>query len=147
MAEIIQGAVFNWTFCGPVLVAFQVDGITEPDRFALFIEELTGRENVGYCLGGAWGAAKLTSRQRRQVTEILKGVPTAVVVNHSVARGVLTAMGWLGLNVKGFAWGAVEKAAAFLRLPPDLAKESIATYRDLVTQSLPPGHPGLEPES
>ena len=142
MANIVRGATNNWTFIGTVGLVFHTDTELDDERWRDYIKELEG-SGVTHLLGGAWGAASLTSVQRGQLSKALSGVPAAVVVNHAVARGILTAVSWLGLKVKPFTWIDVEGAVKFLKLPPELTQEVVVGYKKLVRESLPAGHPGL----
>jgi hypothetical protein len=139
--EVVRGAVNNWTFLGPVVLAFHQEGELEPARWKAFIEDLK-THTFTHCFGGAWGAVQLTSVQRREVTEQLKGVPSALVTNHAVARGIVTAVGWLGMTVRGFGWDKVDEAAQYLSPPEVDYKALAAAFVQLRDASLPFGRGG-----
>jgi hypothetical protein len=61
--------------------------------------------------------------QRKSLTEQLAAlahIPRAVVTPSSVVRGVVTALSWLGHNMKAFSPSEMQQAVEFLHVPPDV---------------------------
>jgi len=111
-------------FLGPLVISFNQAGHLSQDRWDQFIAEIEERP-VTHCLGTGLGAIEVNSVQRRQAAAALRGLKVAVVSDHAVSRGIVTALGWLGLDIKSFSWGALEEAVRFLDVP-GLSVEEIA---------------------
>jgi hypothetical protein len=69
------------------------------------------------CLGASLGAVELTSVQRSQLTEVLKGKRIAGLTENAVARGVITALSWFGLQIRAWSWNKTSEAFDYLELP------------------------------
>jgi hypothetical protein len=63
-----------------------------------------------------------SSVQRSKLSRIpeLKTIPSAVVTSSAVARGIVTAVSWLGTKVRAFAPVNLRDALAYLRVPTEL---------------------------
>lgn len=64
------------------------------------------------------------AKQRRALAEVVDkdAMRVAVLTDSIVARGILTALAWLGLPQRAFAIGAQREAIAFLELDEDEAE-------------------------
>jgi hypothetical protein len=74
------------------------------------------------------------AKQRRVLAEAMRNEDTrvAVMTDSLVARGILTALAWLGLPQRGFALNDLRAAGAYLELSSDelrLAAEELARLR------------------
>ena len=84
-------------------------------------------------------------------------IPTAVVTDAVLARGVMTAVSWLGAPIKGFAPGDLFRAFEFLKISPPVRARIPALINTMRaelrgTSILPPDsgvhaarHSGLSP--
>ncbi|MFV8749804.1 hypothetical protein ACNOYE_04585 [Nannocystaceae bacterium ST9] len=108
---------FTWGLQGTLLVTFASPGTIEPERFDEWIAAIRANR-IEFVLGAATGANTITGAQRRQVTDVFGGLTRiSVVVDNRVTRGIFTALGWLGLNLKCHPWTEIEQAAAYLKVP------------------------------
>ncbi|MEM7155228.1 MAG: hypothetical protein AAF799_20435 [Myxococcota bacterium] len=62
------------------------------------------------------GAATIDATQRKTAADTFRGhgITTAVVSDHRMTRGVLTALSWLGADVKPFPWSELEAAVTHI---------------------------------
>ncbi len=122
--NIGQASNFTWGFHGSLLVTFASAGTIEPERFDEWIAAIRAHK-VEFVLGAATGANTITGAQRRQVTEVFGGLTRiSVVVDNRVTRGIFTALGWLGLNLKCHPWTEIDQAAAYLKAA-DVAQSAV----------------------
>jgi hypothetical protein len=90
------------------------------------------REHEFTCVMGCGiGAVAVDPIQRREISAILKSKRSAAVVDHPMARGLATALGWLGMELRGFSWKDIHKAAEWLAPPGFTADEVVAMALEL----------------
>ncbi|MFO7565941.1 MAG: hypothetical protein R6X02_25080 [Enhygromyxa sp.] len=92
-------------------------------------------------MGMTIGALTVHTNQRRRAVEAFAGKRLSAVLETSVARGIATAMGWLGLNIKGFGWREVVKAIEYLDRPSLDAEWGLELVEELLSRS---GAPTLD---
>ena len=73
--------------------------------------------------------------QRAAVWQALKGTPSraAIVTTGLVARKIVTAFGWMGAPMRGFAPRDLEAAAKYLELSPERLPGVVAIARTLAS--------------
>jgi hypothetical protein len=83
-----------------------------------FIEVMKTERYTAY-LSGVIGRVSSSSTQRKAMAEILKSrnVSTAVVTDQAIVRGIVTAIGWLGANMRAFSWTETTAALEYLTVP------------------------------
>jgi hypothetical protein len=108
-------ATHHWVIVGDVLVAFTTPGALPDDRWEAMIHELATKPIIGY-LGTSVGVVEVTSLQRKLGAETAKkrGIPSAIVTEEALVRGLVTAASWLGANIKSFTWSELRQAVQFL---------------------------------
>jgi hypothetical protein len=79
------------------------------------------------------GATKLDAKKRRLLAENVKNldIKVAVLVSSSVARGIVTALGWLVGGYRAFEMSELEQAAAYVGLPTARAADVQRVVREL----------------
>jgi hypothetical protein len=84
-------------------------------RWLVMCRERTGRNSV--CLVDA-GASELTISQRATLIDVVRhqNMRVAVMTDSHIARAILTAFTWLGLDMRAFPDSDVKHAAAYLAL-------------------------------
>lgn len=82
------------------------------------------------------GGTKLDARKRKVLAERVKDarIKVAVLVSSSVARGVVTALGWLVGGYRAFAMDELDGAGAFVGVPPSQRSEVERVARELRTK-------------
>jgi hypothetical protein len=110
---------------GDILINFSAGGGLSPAEFAEWLERLR-EPGVKNFLSCAVGPVGMSSVQRRQAGDFAKerGIRTAVVTDDRIGRGIVTAVSWLGADIRAFSWADMEDAAAFLGVhsPDERAK-------------------------
>jgi hypothetical protein len=63
------------------------------------------------------------------VAEVLRSrnIPTAAVTDERLVRGLITAVSWLGVDIKPFAWSEVHNAVTYLKVPSIFADKVYET--------------------
>ena len=71
---------------------------------------------------GLSGPTEMTSVQRKAAAEIAKdrGIFTVTITNERLTRGIVTAVSWLGMNIKAYSWDELRTGIRQLGLTPDL---------------------------
>lgn len=107
----------NWAIMGKLLVSC-FDGDIPKDRFKQYLQMLD-THRPSYIFNLSLGSGSVDSVQRKEAAGIVKAIEPkiAVVVDSAISRGVLTALGWLGVNIKAFGPGDERKALEYLNAP------------------------------
>jgi hypothetical protein len=88
------------------------------DGYVSFLmEAIVGRRGLVITEG-----AGPNGRQRERLVALpqVTASPFAVVTSSAVARGIVTALSWLGQSVKAFSPAKIDDALHHLEVPPDL---------------------------
>jgi len=77
-----------------------------------------------------------TAKQRKRAGELTAVIKsrTAVVSDSFIARSIVTALGWLRLDIKGFARAEQAKAFAFLELSSAESEWALRAVQEMQTQ-------------
>ncbi len=110
--------VHEWIILDDLVVTITRAGDSDDSVWREFAKDLETKK-VTKCLGGALSNASLTSVQRKIVAEAMKknNVKVAAVSDDRLVRGVITAVSWLGVDIKAFDWSQVREAALYLSVP------------------------------
>lgn len=111
----------EWELVGDVLVTITN---THGDKIPLaqwdpFIATLQSEETTRL-FALVIGAATIDATQRKTAADTFRGhgIMTAVVSDDRMTRGVLTALSWLGADVKAFRWADAEDAVKHISEEP-----------------------------
>jgi hypothetical protein len=106
-------AKFSWEIVARVFVGHATDGKIEEAVYDKFVEDLRTKD-YGVYLATTSGSAELSSVQRKAASDALaeRKIPTFVVSDSRMVRGIVTAASWLGVNVKSFSWANILEAFA-----------------------------------
>lgn len=109
--------VIKWKRVGDVLVVLTGTGPILPAKWDEFLRDLQNEPITKY-LGVSVGSVAMTSVQRKQGADIVKqrGIMSVVVTDDRLVRGVVTAVGWLGANVKAFSLADIDQAIDYLEV-------------------------------
>jgi hypothetical protein len=130
-----RGAPLNWVLVGDVLVTFAQPGRLTDELFGAFMSQMR-QAQWRCCLGSATGAIQISSSQRSQFAAEFRSKRTAVLSDHTVSRGVVTALSWLGMDIKAWKWSEVDSALDFLEvLHPQIRSLTIANLEGLRTRA------------
>lgn len=117
-----------------VLISLTQAGPIPEARWKQFLDDFRA-SGVQYVLGTSVGSVDVNSVQRKSVSELLKGKRIAVVTDHRIARGIVTALGWLGLDIKSFDWPSLTVAVDYLGIEGIETKDIVAAVTRLLKES------------
>jgi hypothetical protein len=108
-------AIFKWVKDGDVMVNVNTAGNIGDELWDRFVEQLGGFDYKCY-IGASLGILELSAAQRKHAASALRtnGVQVVIITDDVLVRGVVTAVSWLGANVKSFAWKDIDRALARL---------------------------------
>ncbi len=132
MARIVNS---KWATFGEVLVSVTRPGIVDEDTFQVFLQDLR-RDPIKKYLAASIGKPDATSLQRKQIADVLKehNIRTATVTDDSLTRGLVTAISWLGANIKAFSWSEMKDALRYLEVEEPVASRALDTVARLRTE-------------
>lgn len=97
----------TWVVAADVIISLTQEGDISDELWQQFCADAVS-PGVTCHLGVAVGNPSISSVQRRASVDALKNKQVTAVMNSNIARGVVTAVGWLGLDIKGFAWKEID---------------------------------------
>jgi hypothetical protein len=120
--------VHDWVILDDLVVTITRPGNSDDSVWKDFAKDVETKK-VTRCLGGAIGNAALTSVQRKIVADALKKnhVKVAAISEDRLVRGVITAVSWLGVDIKAFDWSQVREAAIYLDVPEAKIARAVET--------------------
>jgi hypothetical protein len=112
-------SMHKWVELDRLMVAYSTEGQVPDDVWQSFVKDLKTRPINKY-LGVSVGQFEVTSVQRKQIADALKGrgIALAIVTDERLVRGIVTAASWLGVNVKSFSWAEIHDALDHLQVSP-----------------------------
>lgn len=104
-------AIFKWVKDGDVMVNVNTAGNIGDELWERFVTEL-GAFDYKHYIGASLGILELSATQRKHAAAALRanGVQVVIITDDVLVRGVVTAVSWLGANVKSFAWKDIDRA-------------------------------------
>jgi hypothetical protein len=111
----MKNAVMKWTVVADVFIHHTTAGPIPDSVYDLFVKDLKSKPYTKF-LGSSTGAAEVTSLQRKSASEALRArnIPSAVITDERLVRGIVTAASWLGVNIKSFSWTEARDAIKHL---------------------------------
>jgi hypothetical protein len=110
-----MNAYHHTTVFGHILVTFTTAGLITDTDWNQFMHGLE-KEPVTKYLGVSFGTVEVSSVKRKQGAEILKRrrISAAIVNDDRLVRGMVTAVSWLGVDMKPFASADLGPAIHYL---------------------------------
>lgn len=128
----------TWLVAGDLVISLTQDGDVPEDTWTRYLDACSA-PGVRAVLGCAIGSPGVNAVQRRKSVDALKQKKVAGVTDSAIARGVITAVGWLGMNIKGFSWKDIESALDYLNSESVSSAEALKLTDQLLRSSgLPP---------
>ncbi|MCA9710514.1 MAG: hypothetical protein KDK70_32030 [Myxococcales bacterium] len=95
---------------GEVFMLFGRAGVAPEDRMNAIFDQLRD-PGVKTIVGASIGSIRLTSVQRKRLSECAKDRKLMSIMDHNpIARGIVTALGWFGLKIRLFYWSELPQA-------------------------------------
>lgn len=111
-----------WSFTKGVLVAVHTKPnptAEEWEAYAVDVEQEMAKDGLrGVLIVTAGGGPNAAQRSRIAKIRGLGPVPTAVVTEAFAVRGIVTALSWLGKDIRAFGRDDVERAIQHLSIEP-----------------------------
>lgn len=123
-------AIMRWVVVEHVIVNCSTKGEISNSDWDAFCNDLK-KHRITRSLGLNLGEASMTSLQRKSAGEIAKSqnIKSAIITDNGIVRGVVTALSWFGINIKGFSWGEFDEAIRYLDISPSLEdRVKVASY-------------------
>ena len=96
-----------------LLVTFVTPGRISDEAFAAYIAALKDRKITKY-MATVGSVVEFDSLQRKKAAEAGRRLRAVAVTDDRMVRGIVTAMSWLGIDVKAFSWAEVPAAIKHL---------------------------------
>lgn len=124
--------VHRWVIIDDLMISVTLPGPSDDSVWRAFARDLSTKGVTKY-LGTAVGTVEVNSVQRRIVADALKlrRTPCAAVTDDKVVRGFITAVSWMGVDIRAFSWSDLRAAAEFLRVPPENVDKMIEAVTKL----------------
>lgn len=125
----------GWARVGEVFILFGWAGKAPEDRMDRVFEGLE-QDGVKTAVGAAIGAIRLTSIQRKRLSECIKGKRLVTVLDHNpIARGIVTALGWFGLKIEMLHWNQLDEAIAAIQ-PEEASPQDVRAIMKTIQSSI-----------
>lgn len=102
----------TWVVGEDYVICLTREGTISDEVWSRFCRD-AGAPNIRAILGLSYENVSLTSVQRKAVSSAIQGKMLGAVLDSVIVRGVLTALGWFGANVKSFAWRELDDAIEY----------------------------------
>lgn len=99
----------TWVVADEFVICLTQEGDIPKDLWARFIEDVRNPK-IKAVLGLSIGAVSVTSIQRKTLAEATKDKHLLAVLESRIARGMITALMWLGLNIAAYSWEHIDQA-------------------------------------
>jgi hypothetical protein len=126
-----------WVVGEDFVLCLTQEGVIPNDLWDRFLDAVRPA-HIGAIMGMTIGSLTVNSHQRRRAVEAFAGKRLSAVLETSVARGIATAMGWLGLNIKGFDWRSIVGAVEYLNRPSLDADRGLELIEELMRRANAP---------
>ncbi len=124
----------TWVIAGDLIISLTQEGPIPNEIWDQFVDDVL-KSSTRRMLGIGLGAISVNSIQRRRLVQAMHDKRVGAVLASSVARGIATALGWLGLKIRAFDWGNLADAFEYLGSPHVGADEGIALVEELLRKS------------
>jgi len=106
--------VFKWVKDGDVMIGVNTPGKISDEVWSAFMADFAANDYKTY-IGCSLGILEVSSTQRKEAATILhdNGVGVVVITDEVLVRGIVTAVSWLGANVKSFPWREFDRALQY----------------------------------
>lgn len=125
----------TWVVVGDLVISLTQEGQIPADLWGRFVEDVE-RKTTKRMLGLGYGTISVNSNQRRQLVMAMRGTERAAgVLGSSIARGIATALGWMGSSIRAFGWNDVVGAFHYLSSPEVDADDGVIIVEELLRRS------------
>lgn len=131
----------TWVVADELVISLTQEGPIPDDLWDRFVADVK-RKSTTKMLGIGIGAISVNSRQRRSLVEAMQDKRVAAVLGSSVARGIATALSWMGLKIRAYSWQDLGGAFEYLggAVSPD---EGVEIVKQMLTRAGAPAYEEL----
>lgn len=107
----------SWVIVDDLMVVFHRPGTTVDSQWHAFAKDVVAR-GVNRMLALSLGPVQMTSVQRKISGDVLRSrnVRVAGIADDRLTRGIVTAVSWMGVNIKAFSWAELDEAIKYLEV-------------------------------
>lgn len=128
----------TWVVVGDLVISLTQEGTIPDHVWDRFVAD-AGRDEVKRMLGLGFGVISVNGRQRRSLVLAMRdNERRAGVLGSSVARGIATALSWMGTKIRAYPWTDVAGAFDYLESPGLDIDDGIAIVEELLRRSKAP---------
>ncbi len=109
-------ANISWVVLDDLMISFTQSGLVHHRAYSAYLDAARNPE-VRFVLNTGSGATNVTEGQRKAATQVFASKKVALVNDDRLTRGIVTALGWLGLRIKCFDWDRLREAVEYLDVP------------------------------
>jgi hypothetical protein len=122
----------RWVMVDDLMISLTTPGQGPDQLWADFAKDLAIMPITRY-LATSIGSLDVNSVQRKLVSEacVRRKLPVAVLTDEKLVIGLVTAVSWLGVNIKPFPWAQMSDALTHLKVAPPLLDRAIDATRKL----------------
>jgi hypothetical protein len=125
----------TWVVAGDLVISLTQEGEIPDETWNLFVQDVE-QKTTKRMLGLGYGSISVNSKQRRKLVMAMRDTERAAgVLGSSIARGIATALGWMGTNIRAFGWNDVAGAFLYLASPSVDVDEGIELVEELLQRS------------
>jgi hypothetical protein len=124
----------TWVVAGDLIISLTQEGPIPDEIWNRFVEDVD-HDSTRRMLGIGIGAIYVNSKQRRVLVQAMHDKRVAAVLGSSVARGIATALGWMGLKIKAFGWSHMPNAFEYLDTPGLEIDEGVDLVKEMLRRA------------
>lgn len=115
----MEQCIVRWSVIDNLMISFVSPGEVTEREFDAWMREFTTKPFTRY-LATSVGFIHLNSVQRKRIADAMKtkAAKTAILTDETLIRGVVTALSWMGADIKSFRWDQVREALRHLDMAP-----------------------------
>lgn len=134
MSEVHSWRIFEDKW----LVSYTRPGPISDKVWDAFVQAIDNAPHLRVTVGVSYGSVEVNSVQRKKTADALKrkNVQTVVITDDRLTRGIVTAISWLGANLKAFSWADIDKAVAAIEAPPKVSRDILDSIREFYEQKV-----------
>lgn len=126
----------RWSMVDNLMISFATPGVLSDNEFDLWMKEFMATPFTKY-LNTSVGFINLHTVQRKRAAEVMKkkAAKTAVITDEMLIRGVVTAISWMGADIKAFKWDEMHLALRHLDVSPQTTIRAMDAVRRMKTSA------------
>lgn len=113
----MKPANFKWTTLGDLMIGYGTAGKVDNDVWTAYVQDLETKPISRY-LGIMNGSFEVNSIQRKASADAAKKrkIKVVIVTDDRLVRGLVTAVSWMGTDIKAFSASETAEALKYLKV-------------------------------